>query len=108
MVSSPPLTRLCQLVGTRPRLANSARTRGITPGSALAWTEKQAVGLLSDGRKESATGSMGIILDISRRANGRGPILGGEDRGANSPVEPAIEAPVAHDARGNDRRRRGQ
>jgi hypothetical protein len=39
---------------------------------------------------------MVIILDIGRRANGNGPILGNEDRGANSPGKPAIEAPVAH------------
>src|SRR5690348_8389996 len=107
MVSSPPLTRLCQLVGTRPRLAKSASTRGITPGSASAWTEKQAVGV-SGGWKAVAAGNMDGILDIGRRANGTGPILGNEDRGANSPGEPAIEAPVAHDARGNDRRSQRQ
>src|SRR5689334_9317900 len=102
MVSSPPLTRLCQLVGTRPRLAKSASTRDITPGSAAAWTEKQAVGV-SGGWEAVAAGNMGGILDIGRRANGTGPILGNEDRGANSPGEPAIEAPVAHGVRRNGR-----
>jgi hypothetical protein len=96
MVNSPVVTRLCQLVGTMPRLAKSSSTRGITPGSASAWTEKQAVGWVSGGRREAAAGSMVNILDIGRRAKGTGPILGNEDRGANSPGEPAIEAPVAH------------
>ena len=36
-------TRLCQEEGTRPRLANNSSTLDITPGSALAWMEKQAV-----------------------------------------------------------------
>src|SRR5690348_16754384 len=108
MVSSPPLTRLCQLVGTKPRLAKSASTRGITPGSASAWTEKQAVGWVSGGRAEAVAGNMDVILDLGRRANGKGPILGNEDRDANSPDEPAIEAPVAHDVRRNGRRRRRQ
>src|SRR5438105_15061263 len=41
IVSASPATVLCHLWGTSPRLANSSTTRGITPGSARAWTEKQ-------------------------------------------------------------------
>jgi hypothetical protein len=41
---------------------------------------------------------MDVILDLGRRAKGTGPILGNEDRGANSPDEPGIEAPVAHES----------
>ena len=36
---SEPEAVLCHLCGTRPRLANSSTTRGITPGSARAWRE---------------------------------------------------------------------
>src|SRR5258708_33655877 len=63
MVSSPlsaPLVALCQLDGTRPRLAKSSRTRGMTPGSALAWTAKQAAWRdcwRDSGRAEGASGN---------------------------------------------------
>ncbi len=108
MVSSPAVTRLCQLVGTIPRLAKSSITRGITPGSASAWTEKQAVGWVSVGRALATEGSMDVILDLGRRANRMGPILGNEDRDANSPGEPGIKAPVAHGSDANRRRRHRQ
>jgi hypothetical protein len=39
---------------------------------------------------------MAIVLDLGRRANCASPILVGEDRDANSPDEPGIEAALAH------------
>jgi hypothetical protein len=35
-------------------------------------------------------------LDLGGKANGRSPILVAEDRDANSPQKPAIEALIAH------------
>src|SRR5205814_9006772 len=83
---------LCHLCGTRPRLANSSRMRGMTPGSAAAWTEKQNA---SDARWRSAPDSAAAAVSNSRddieeilgkmRANQQGPIPEGA-RVANSPA----------------------
>ena len=51
---------------------------------------------------------MGQILDLGRRAKRTSPILGREDRGANSPGEPGIEVPVAHDEDASGEPCRGQ
>src|SRR5579883_1329036 len=104
MVRSRALARLCQLVGTNPRLANSSRTRGMTPGSASAWTEKQAVGSVLARVALAAMDDMVEFLDLGRQANGESPAPGKGDRGANSPEGPGIEAPVVHRCDANRRR----
>src|SRR5579863_6557182 len=96
MVNSAPLTELCQRVGTRPRLAKSSSTRGITPGSASAWIEKQAARAASDRTAFAALGDINGILVGVRLAKVSGPILGSEDREPNSPGESAIEARMLH------------
>src|SRR5882724_1834957 len=90
--SSGPEVELCQHVGTRPRLAKSSSTRGITPGSARAWTAKQAT---VAGRRLAAPSESGAcaagndmaekLLGSGKTANGNGPILA-KDRVANSPA----------------------
>jgi hypothetical protein len=56
----------------------------MTPGSARAWTAKQAVGRVSGSGKVAESGDMAILLGNGKTANDNGPILD-EDRGANSP-----------------------
>src|SRR5579863_6343576 len=97
MVISLPLTELCQRVGTRPRLAKSSSTRGITPGSASAWIEKQAARAASGRKAFAALGDMEGILVGVRLAKISCPIPGSEDREANSPGESAIEARALHE-----------
>src|SRR5690242_8319574 len=77
IASSSPSTRLVQAMGTRPRFAKSSRTRGITPGSARAWTAKQATG------SERGSGAASMADLQKKRTNDDEPILG-EDRGRNS------------------------
>src|SRR2546423_14387099 len=82
---------LCHLCGTRPRLANSSRMRGMTPGSAAAWTEKENA---SEARWRSAPDSAAGAVSKSRddigeilgkmRAEQQGPSPGG-GRGGNLP-----------------------
>src|SRR5437773_9112756 len=94
---------LCHLCGTRPRLANSSRMRGMTPGSAAAWTEKENA---SGARWRSAPDSAGAAVSNSRddieeilgkmRANQQGPSPEGA-RVANSPDAGGMCRP--HDAR---------
>src|SRR6266550_6942056 len=90
---------LCHLCGTRPRLANSSRMRGMTPGSAAAWTEKQNA---SGASPRSAAGAVSSRRDDieeilgKMRANQQGPSPEGA-RVANSPDAGGMCRP--HDAR---------
>src|SRR5262249_20795540 len=105
--SSGPEAVLCQLDGTRPRLAKSSRTRGMTPGSARACTEKHATLQIAatwrDSRRDEldavaqAAGDdmAGKLQDDGGTANGNSPILR-QDRVANSPVA-ATEEGCSHD-----------
>src|ERR1700722_17889607 len=59
---------LFQRSGTRPRLANSSRTRGITPGSARAWTEKETV---AAGCRSATAAFDGIGLILGKKMANR-------------------------------------
>src|SRR5436190_5566769 len=77
-----PTRTLRNFSGTRPRLANSSRTRGMTPGSDLAWREKQ-VAEETPRSAATETDDISVILGIEM-ANHDGPSPCGA-RVANSP-----------------------
>ena len=95
IVSTVPDTALCHFCGTRPRLANNSRTRGITPGSAAAWTEKQTAtkgaSLAATGAAPSSTDDIGQTLG-RMMANQHGPSPF-RAREANSPAAGAMCRP---------------
>src|SRR5215469_9292236 len=72
MVSLLRATALCHSSGTRPRLANSSSTRGITPGSARACREKKVVVAVSAAATVTAGDDIDGILG-KRLANQHGP-----------------------------------
>src|SRR5713226_8962067 len=89
IVSASPDTALCHFCGTRPRLANSSTTRGIIPGSARAWTEKQTE-REEPSLSASAAAAKGIGDDIAKilselETNQHGPSPS-EARVGNSPL----------------------
>src|SRR3954451_14044814 len=88
MPSPASETALFQRCGTRPRFANSSRTRDMTPGSASARIEKETES--GSGEQSKAVAAAGeteeSIADFLGRwrANRRGPGPNGT-RDANSP-----------------------
>src|SRR5688572_27382586 len=91
MARSSPATAASKRDGTRPRLANSSRTRGITDASEAANTEKQYVGT----ERGSDAGMIHGLLRGQLGTNGRFPILG-EDRVANSLDARSYADPCSH------------
>src|SRR5580704_16493383 len=94
---SVPQTVLCQVEGTRPRLANNSSTRGITPGSACAWTEKQAVAEGSSSATVARRGGMSLVL--GRKAANRASPNPQRVRDHNSPADPAVDVQTSHSVR---------
>ena len=96
-VSSPPEVELRHKDGTRPRLAKSSSTRGITPGSARASTEKQAVAGRLLSATDAASCGMSVVLG-GKAANSQSPNPRGA-RGRNSPIRPAMPHHQGHGKR---------
>src|SRR5690348_5081509 len=94
MARSSPVTAASNRVGTRPRLANSSRTRGITDASEAAKTEKQYVGT----ERGSVAGMIHGLLSGQLGTNERHPILD-EDQVANSPDARRCADPCSHGGR---------